>query len=192
MKTSTKKTIVFVTILILVVVGLFALGRPNVSNDQEAAVVSKLPADGSALNFSLKSLEGETYTLEQFKGKNPVLIEFFAVWCSHCQNQTKVTTQVAEDNQEAGLITLGINASPFGRFYTVGNNASVTENDLKWYRDQFGVKEPLLMDEGEVGQSYGLKGYPMFVLIDKNGKIAWSASGEVGASTLQAEIDKVL
>ena len=50
----------------------------------------------------------------------------------------------------------------------------------------------LLMDKGEVGQSYGLEGYPMFVLVDKNGKITWSTSGEVDASTLQAEIDKVL
>ena len=192
MNNSAKKTLIFTVVIILVAIGLFTLGKSGNSITDQEAIVSEISMNGSAPNFNLKGLDGETYTLEQFKGQNPVLLEFFAVWCPHCQNQAKVTSQIAKDNQENGLITLSINSSPFGRFYTLGNNTAVTENDLKWYRDQFKVEEPILVDDGSVGLTYGLKEYPMFVLIDKNGKIVWSTSGETGAGTLQAEIDKVL
>jgi len=192
MNNSTKKTIAFVAILVLVVIGLFTLGKSGNPPPNQSATISQIPIDGSAPDFNLKSLSGETYSLSQYKDQNPVLLEFFAVWCPHCQIQAKVTKQVADSNFEAGLVTIGINSSPFGRFYTTGSNASVTENDIKWFLEQFDAHEPLLVDNGSVGQLYDLQGFPMLVLVNKEGKIAWSQSGEVSASALQAEIDKVL
>lgn len=195
MKTTASKTVIFTVVIALVVVGLFYFGRsgtlPGTPPNNQGAVISSISLGDPAPTFTLEDIEGKTYLLESYLGQ-PVLIEFLAVWCPHCQNQAPVTAQITSENEDEGLVTLIINASPFGRYYTLGNQSPVTLNDLKWFRDQYQVKEPILIDQGEVGQKYGLRGFPMFILIDKSGKIVWSESGEVSASALQAEISKVL
>lgn len=195
MSKSTRRVLIYGGALILVVSGLFAMGRLGSTNkgpDNQGAIISQAFLGKPAPDFTLADLEGNTYTLREFQDKNPVLLEFFAVWCPHCQNQAPTTSQIAENNKEKGLIVLHVNSSPYGRLYSYGNFGSVTENDLKWYRDKFNVNEPLLFDQGEISQRYGIRGTPSFALINKDGNLVWQHSGEASIAALQTAIDKVL
>ena len=195
MNNKTKKSLMYGGAAVVVVVGLgfmFAVGDTPAQPGQQAALNPIARPGELAPDFSLQGLDGETYTLSQFRGEQPVLIEFLAVWCPHCQTQTKVNQKIIEKNTPRGVAFLSINASEYGRGYTIGSRAPVTTGDLEWFRDKFDVTEPLLFDDGTVGQKFGLNGFPMFVLINREGAVVWQQSGEVTEALLQEQVDKVL
>ncbi len=107
-----------------------------------------------APNFKLKGLDGKTYQLSDYKGKKPVLISFWAVWCPPCQRELpelqKLWTKAGKDVQ-----FLGINVDGEGNV-----PANVKSNRLTF---------PIMIDKADVSRNYGIRYLPTVVLIDKKG-----------------------
>jgi peroxiredoxin len=151
-----------------------------------------LAAGQVAPDFSLPDTNGTTYTLSQYKGKT-VVLEFFATWCPHCQNDAPMMNKLNADYKDKGVVMLGVNGSQFGRNYESKDTSPVTIDDIKWFRDSFTVTFPLLFDPNvTAGLNYGIKGYPTVFMIDKNGVIASQPPYPFAYTDLTAALDKAI
>jgi peroxiredoxin len=120
---------------------------------------SKESADASkpeAKDFTLPTLEGQEITLSGLKGK-VVLIDFWATWCPPCRQSVPVLTTLYNKHKEKGFIVLGIGLDD--------------EDKLIKFKEDKQVPYPILLGTKQVAQTYGVKGIPKMLILDKKGEI---------------------
>jgi peroxiredoxin len=171
-------------------------GGPNAQS-------TPLPVGAVAPDFTLPGADGQTYTLSNYKGKVAVL-EFFAPWCPHCQDDAPMFNSTAQNFQGKDVQFFAISASPRGK----DNESPISMDDITWFRDTFQVNFPMLLDkELKYAGPYSIMFYPTVYIVDKEGKIASQPAGfftwqngepvstraqELNQATLTAEIEKFL
>jgi peroxiredoxin len=148
-----------------------------------------LLAPGTAApQFSLRTPQGKTVSLSDFRGK-AVLLEFFATWCPHCQAEAPHLKKIADSMDKSTFAFVSINADS-------EDAASVFA-----YHRYFGLPFPSLLDPGSppgnfhqqggpgpVTESYGLQAYPTFYVIDPQGKVFWATDGEQPDALIRAKL----
>jgi len=160
------------------------------SNAQVDANATHLAAGAAAPNFSLPAVDGKSYSLADQKGKVTVL-EYMATWCPHCQDDAPMMNQLDAAYKDKGVQVFGINATPYGHDHT----SPAKMDDLKWFKDNYGVTFPLLFDQSlQSAKDYGVLSYPTIYIIDQQGNVSMPPS-ETSIPTydeLAAAIDKIL
>jgi peroxiredoxin len=155
---------------------------------QPARSTALLAAGTPAPQFTLKTPQGETVSLSDFRGK-AVLLEFFATWCPHCQAEAPHLKAMAESMDKSRFAFVSINADS-------EDAASVFA-----YHRYLGLSFPALLDPGSppgsfhqqggagpVTQSYGLQAYPTFYVIDPQGTVFWATDGEQPDALIRAKL----
>ncbi len=142
----------------------------------------KMPAPAEvgqpAPDFSLKNLEGETISLDQFRGK-VVFLNFWATWCVPCREEMPLLQQFAREN-DGSAVVLGINLDE-----PAGQVASFTTDA--------GITFPILLDTGsEVVTRYAIRGYPTTVVVDSDGIIQAIHIGSLTQSTLADFLEQLI
>lgn len=127
----------------------------NPSSTGEFAVGQPAP------DFTLKTLDGEQVGLSQFRGR-PVLINFWASWCSPCRLEMPDLVRTYETHKKDGFVVLAINL-------TFQDSIEGAQR----FADEFSMSFPVLLDEtGEVTTDlYQLRGLPMSVFVDREGLV---------------------
>jgi peroxiredoxin len=143
-----------------------------------AAAASLLPVGSKAPRFTLRTPTGTSVSLASLRGK-AVLLELFATWCPHCA-------------AEAPHLKSIFHKLPGGRYAFVSINADGEDAaSVLAYHIYFGLPFPSVLDPsseggnfhqagsaGPVSKAYKVALYPTFYVIDRHGRIAWSATGE--------------
>jgi len=158
----------------------FALGwlifRPDLSGATEApnpplfttlaapASVNSAPAPvagAPAPDFTLKTLDGSEASLSQFHGQ-PVLINFWASWCTPCRLEMPDLVRVYETHKAQGFVILGVNLT-----------FQDSLPDVQAFVKEFNMTFPVLLDEeGNVTHNlYRLRGLPLSVFVNHEGII---------------------
>jgi len=183
-----RKLILYVTLAAVVVAIVVAVGWS--SRVQKAATDvpvsdSKLKVGDTAPAFAIATNAGN-FDLSQVS--TPVLLEVFATWCPHCQRETGALNDLA--SKYAGkLAMIAVSGSPYG----VDGSSPETQNDVTGFSEHFAVRYPIAFDaQLKVAQLYLKSGFPTLVLIGKNKKITWMASGEIPETDITKAIKKVL
>ena len=128
-----------------------------------------VPVGQPAPDFTVQDAAGKEYTLSAYKG-NPVVLEFMATWCPHCQDDAPVFTKLHDTYASKGVQVWGVNATPVGHDHT----SPVTTDDLKWFQDTYKTTYPLLFDKAlKSTTDYGVNTYPSVYIVDKDGNIAF-------------------
>lgn len=128
-----------------------------------------VPVGQPAPDFTVQDVAGKDYTLSAYKG-SPVVLEFMATWCPHCQDDAPVFTKLHDTYAGKGVQVWGVNSTPVGRDHT----SPVTTDDLKWFQDTYKTTYPLLFDKALKSTSdYGVNTYPSVYIVDKTGNIAF-------------------
>jgi cytochrome c biogenesis protein CcmG/thiol:disulfide interchange protein DsbE len=110
-----------------------------------------------------------------------LVLNFWAAWCTPCKAEAPVLKRTYKRlrRENAGTV-LGVTyreASP---------------NSLKFVRDE-GVKYPSVRDvEGQLAEDYGTHKLPETFVIDREGRIAAIARGQVDDATMTKMLDRVL
>jgi peroxiredoxin len=186
-------------------------GNPEVQAAETAFAahtnITPVPNGQLAPDFTLPGNDGKTYTLSDFRGKKPVLLEFMAPWCPHCQKDSTILNQVYNMYKDTNLQMLGVSAHPYGRDWEdkVSENQytapltskPISMDDLNWFRDTFHVPYPLLLDKQvKAADQYGIAYFPTIYILDKDGKVASMIQSEQGnpitTERIQGELDKVV
>lgn len=127
-------------------------------------------------DFSLASVSGDKFKLSDQKGRTIILL----FW--HTQSVLAVDQLTTIDKLAA---TDKVNVY---QAINVGEDESVVRNFLR----RSGHTMSVLFDaDNEVAQVYNISSYPTTFVIDTEGKIRSKMVGEVAASKLNAEIDKL-
>ena len=129
--------------------------------------MNSLSIGNSAPDFTAESLEGETITLSELKGKY-VLLEFWAIWCGPCLPEIPYLKKVFETYEKSDEfkmigVSLDKDSDLLKKF--------VLDNDIHWTI----IKDQQLTEEkwnGAIAYLYAASnGIPKSFLIDKEGII---------------------
>lgn len=148
-----------------------------------------------APTFILRGINGRDYNLSAQRG-HPVLLEFFATWCPHCQHEAPIVERLKNRYAPRGVRIWAILASPYGPNYDASygqDTTPATKSDLIWFSRTFGEHVPQLVDPTfHVVNEYGVSGYPGFFVTNKRGVIVYEQSGDQSYSMLSTALDKAL
>jgi peroxiredoxin len=111
-----------------------------------------------APSFTLKDLNGNTVTLDSFKGK-VVFLDFWASWCGPCKEE---------------LPELELLYKKYGKdgFEVIGVSVDKSESNIAAFLKKRPVSFTILTNiKGDVAEAYGLPGMPTGYIIGKDGAI---------------------
>jgi peroxiredoxin len=126
-------------------------------------------AGKTAPEFSLKGLDGTSYSLEELRRKGPVVAAFFKISCPVCQFTFPFLERLYQRYGSDNVTFLGISQ----------DDAKATASFARDYRATF----PMAMDEKDkaypASNAYGLTSVPTVFLIDADGTVRVSSTGFV-------------
>jgi peroxiredoxin len=131
--------------------------------------MTHVDAGRTAPEFSLKRVDGESYSLEALRQKGPVVAAFFKISCPVCQFTFPFLQRLYERYGGDSVTFLGISQ----------DDAKATAG----FARQYGVTFPMVLDEKEkaypASNAYGLTSVPTIFLIDSDGTVRVSSMGFV-------------
>lgn len=127
------------------------------------------PEVGGATDFTLPDLEGRSFRLSQSRGK-PVLLIFSTTWCAYCRSELPHFREIYERHRSDGLEVVQIFIQESSR--KVSTFAS--QNQLPY--------RVLLDEKGAVSETYGIRGVPFMILLDRDGRVLCRGCPSVDAS----------
>lgn len=110
-----------------------------------------------APDLSLSDLNGETRSLEDFRGST-VLLHFWASWCEPCREEFPALKDLWKSLGGEDFVILAV--------------AEDSAERIRPYVEEHGVEFPVLIDQyGGVMRAYGVSVIPVSVVIDRDGMI---------------------
>ena len=116
----------------------------------------------AAPSFSLKDLGGAGFSYPSDAKGAPVVINFFATWCTTCEEEIPLLRGLKEKYPEAVYVAV---------------NAGDSDNKVRKFVKKYGFPWRVLLDaDKSVAKTYGVPGLPVTMVIDKAGKIRFRSS----------------
>lgn len=148
--------------------------------DPDAYLPAPLPRP--APPFSLKTVTGETATLEQLSKGKVVLVDFWATWCSPC---VKAMPEIQRLHDRLSLS---------GKFSVVG--VAIDEEGAKKVAPFLAKQKtkytyPMLLDAGATWTQWGVKAIPSVLLV-KDGQIIGHWTGKVDLKEVEKAVAQAL
>lgn len=161
-------------VIVALVAGLAGLGSYLwLGQGQEQAAPRRI-------DFSLTDLDGELRQASEWDGK-VVLINFWAPWCEPCRAEIPLLVDLQQRHAAKGFQVLG--------------PALDNEQAVRAFAHDYGINYPLFTELNAVmdlQEAYGDTRLPYTVLLDRQGRVAYTHAGELQPADIEAQISKVL
>jgi peroxiredoxin len=147
---------------------------------------------GAPVEFSLRSVDGQTITSDSLRGE-VVVLAFGASWLPLSKAQLQGIRKLADEYSDRGVVVYWVSTEsedPKSKNFA-------SDEQLKAFAQKYGLKVTVLRDpDGAVSKKLGIDQLPSIVIIDKQG----NASEPIGgldpngnlANQLASRLDKVL
>jgi peroxiredoxin len=177
MKPEKRQRLVLRSIILLVL--FLAAGYTLYQNVLSKEAGTKAMLNEKAPEFALQSLDGKKTKLSEYSGK-PVLINFFATWCTPCKNEMPAIQSTYEKFKDDGFTVLAVNLS----------EPKVSVRNLK---EQLGTDFTILLDNKNAVESlYDVYKIPSSFFVDPSGKIVRVYEGEMSRKNLNAWVSELV
>ena len=174
---------------IVIVAGLLILARwysggiaqtpnPHASIRNQASIGSSA---GSQLapDFALTKLGGGTISLAEFRGKKPVVVDFWASWCPNCRRDMPNLNRFYEKYKDEVEV--------------IGVNLQENDSTVRDFVASRGISFPIALDpRGQASNAFGIQYTNTHLLIDINGNLVRAIPGDIRESDIASLIEKKL
>jgi len=115
----------------------------------------------TAIDFTLRTIDGEQIQLSAYRGKKFVHLIFWATWCPSCIREVPRLNKLHQEAQDKPYEILAID---------VGYNDSLQK--VRQFQQKYQLSYKIIFDESaELAIKYGVIGVPTHVVINKEGVI---------------------
>ncbi len=168
-----KKMLIPAVITVPVIALLYYGMQRDVRN-----VESPLPGR-AAFDFTAPTLDGDTISLADLKGK-VVVLNFWASWCIACIDEHRVFVDAERYYADQDFEILGV-------VYQDG-----PANAQRWMRQRGGNWPSLIDDKSRIAIDYGVYGVPETYFISREGQIAYKQIGPVSGPMMRMWVYRLL
>jgi peroxiredoxin len=136
------------------------------------------PGPRAAPAFSSTTLGGETFVLDEH-ANGPVLVYFWASWCTPCAAEAPVIQQLWGEYRDRGYTFVGVNIWD-------------GEKDARAFATRYGLTFPLVRDtDGTVYLNYGVQQLPMAFFVRPGGEVEERYLGQLEEAGLRRMLDQL-
>ncbi|MBI4521594.1 MAG: TlpA family protein disulfide reductase [Gemmatimonadetes bacterium] len=140
----------------------FSLAVPSESRAQDVG----LPLGTQAPTATLQDLDGNSVEILNYVKGKPTLLEFWAMWCEICESLQPQVDQIHStygDRLNVVAVAVGVSQTP---------------RRIKQHLGEHGARYPYLFDvRGAAVRAYKVPTTSVVVIVDGNGKVAYTGSG---------------
>ena len=112
-------------------------------------------AEEKAPTFTLPDLDGVKVSLEEVAKEKPVMLDFWATWCPHCEDAVAALNAIQKDY--ADKMTL------------LSVNIQESKETVSKAAKKLGITYRVLLDEDEaIMKLYAILAVPTFIVLDKD------------------------
>lgn len=153
--------------------------------DGDALPPFTTPQDDPAVGTAAPTMAGEGFDggTVTAGGGGPAVLIFLAHWCPHCQAEVPVIVDWLADAGEpegVDLIAIATSIDP----------ARANFPPSEWFEREDWTLPTLVDDESSsAGAAYGLSGFPYYVVLDGEGKVALRLTGELERDELEQLVE---
>ena len=135
-----------------------------------------------APDFTLETLQGETVTLSDLRGK-AVVVNLWASWCPPCRAEMPALQAAYEADRDRGLEILAVDMT-----------YQDTEQDALRFIEEFGLTFPIALDrDGTVARQYLLRALPSTFFVGPDGVITKVViGGPMSEATIRTNVRDML
>ncbi|MGC2657151.1 MAG: TlpA disulfide reductase family protein [Bryobacteraceae bacterium] len=128
-------------------------------------------------HFVAKTLDGERITSESIKG-SVVLIDFWATWCPPCKRDQPIVESLLREFEKQGLIVLAVNMGEPRR------------KVKKYLETSPRASKVILAEDTTLAAICDANAYPIYNVIDREGRLAGVQRGAGGERALRHLLEK--
>lgn len=147
-----------------------------------ALVALQRRAPSLAPDFAVPDLAGQAVRLSALRG-NVVLLNLWATWCAPCREEMPSMERLWQRLKGRGFVLLAVSQDESGKAVVAP------------FVQGLGLTFPVLVDpEHQVGDRYGVWGYPESFIIDREGRVVERVIGprDWGAPEHLAALERLL
>jgi len=166
--------------LVLVALGNACAPAAPATSAAPANPTTPTSDQGASPDFELPALDGSRVRLSEHRGKNVVLIDFWATFCEPCLLAMPHLDELYKKYRDRGFVVLGVSIDGSG-------SAAKVRGEVQ----KLGVTFPILLDqETQVVALYNPRtSAPYSVLIDRDGRIVKRREGYTTGDRAALEAD---
>lgn len=171
------------TVLGVVVLGAIWIAVSQVPASATTGGAIPSPREGFlAPDFTLETLQGETVTLSDLRGK-AVVVNLWASWCPPCRAEMPALQAAYEADRGRGLEILAVDMT-----------YQDTEQDALRFIEEFGLTFTIPMDrDGTVARRYLLRALPSTFFVGPDGVITKVViGGPMSEATIRTNVQAML
>lgn len=143
-----------------------------------------------AYNFQLTDLNNKKIELKNYRGRNIILLDFWASWCKPCREDNPDLIKIYNQYRKLGFEIIGISKD---KDSSAWKSAIMQDSTNIWKHTIVNTTSKQINNE-DVFKLYFVSSIPVKVLIDRNGKIIgrWVGGGKQNLNIIDLLIQNEL
>jgi thiol-disulfide isomerase/thioredoxin len=175
------KRIFALTLPLIVFLFLWSCSSTETKNGQNTAKTASTSSVSKASpTFAVQDLNGATRSYDEFKGKGPLVLNFWGTWCPPCRMELPDLKRIYAEYKPKGVEIVGL---------AVKDNP----DKVRQFAGENGLNWVMLMSDMNAQLSFNVvQGVPTTIFINKDGVEISRFIGARRYDDFKAEIEKIL